>query len=115
MYTDYRGLRFLLAQVVSNAVKYGGADPELVFVFEAGEKESVLRIRDNGPGVKGCDLPFLFEKGFTGDSGRDRKKATGMGLYLAEEIARELHITLRAASEWGKDFEMQIVFPQVKR
>lgn len=114
VYTDYRGLRFLLAQVVSNAVKYSGKDPELIFSFEKSERESILHIRDNGTGVKECDLPFLFEKGFTGDSGGDRKKATGMGLYLAKEMAGELNITLCALSEWGKGFEMRIAFPRVE-
>lgn len=115
VYTDYRGLRFLLAQVVSNAIKYSGKDPELLFSFEKSERESILRIRDNGTGVKECDLPFIFEKGFTGDSGGDRKKATGMGLYLAKEMAGELNITLYALSEWGQGFEMRLVFPQVER
>ena len=115
VYTDQRGLRFLLAQIVSNAIKYCQKKPEIVFSFERGEQESVLRIRDNGIGVKNCDLPFIFEKGFTGDCGSDRKKATGMGLYLAKEMARELHITLSVVSEWGKGFEMQIAFPEVTR
>lgn len=48
-----------------------------------------------------CDLPYVFEKGFTGDSGHEKSKATGMGLYLAREIAKELGLTLTAASDWG--------------
>ncbi len=64
-------------------------------------------------GVRSCDLPYIFEKGFTGDSGEGRKKATGMGLYLAKEIAKELRLSLEADSEWGKGFEMRIMFPVV--
>lgn len=74
---------------------------------------TVLRIRDNGIGVRSCDLPYIFEKGFTGDTGTERKKATGMGLYLAKEIARELNILPGARSEWGKGFEMRLSFPVV--
>lgn len=62
---------------------------------------------------KNQTLPYLFEKGFTGGSGEGRKKATGMGLYLAQEIAKELNITLQAGSQWGKGFEMQMSFPVV--
>lgn len=36
------------------------------------------------------DLPHLFEKGFTGDSGNTRKKSTGMGLYLVKQLADAL-------------------------
>ncbi len=57
---------------------------------------------------------MLFRsKGFTGSSGEGRKKATGMGLYLAKGIAKELNITLDADSKKGQGFEMQVSFPVV--
>lgn len=114
VYSDRRGLRFLLGQIVSNSIKYCGKEPELCFAFFQEGNCNVLKIQDNGLGVRSCDLPYLFEKGFTGDSGNDRKKATGMGLYLAKEIAKDLNISLNVDSEWGKGFEMQITFPIVK-
>ena len=36
-----------------------------------------------------------------------------MGLYLAWEIAEDLGLQLEAGSQWGKGFEMRIVFPVV--
>jgi len=72
-----------------------------------------LSISDNGIGVRSSDLPYIFEKGFTGNSGDGRKKATGMGLYLAKEIAKDLNILLNVESEWGKGFTMKILFPIV--
>ena len=44
---------------------------------------------------------------------KEEKKATGMGLYLAKEMAKELNLSLDANSEWGKGFEVRIVFPVV--
>ncbi len=113
VYSDRRGLHFLLAQIVSNAVKYCDSEPMLHFTTRLENGRMVLRIRDNGIGVRGCDLPYIFEKGFTGDTGTERKKATGMGLYLAKEIARELNILPEAQSEWGEGFEMRLSFPLV--
>ena len=110
---DARGLSFILSQVVANAVKYAGDAPELVFSTEAGEDGTVLRIQDNGCGCKACDLPFVFEKGFTG-SGPQKVKATGMGLYLAREVARELGLGIWVESTWQEGFAVLISFPQVK-
>ena len=62
-------------------------------------------------GVRSCDLPYIFDKGFTGDSGKNRKKATGMGLYLAQGIARDLKLSLEAKSHWGDGFEISVKFP----
>lgn len=113
VYTDRRGLHFLLGQLISNSIKYSGREPALCFRSFRRDNRYVLSVKDNGAGVRACDLPYLFEKGFTGDSGENRKKATGMGLYLADMIARDLNLSLEAISEWGSGFEIQISFPVV--
>ena len=114
-YTDRRGLRFILNQIISKSIKYSGSEPEIHVEWSCGNQEYVLLVQDNGIGVRPGDLPYIFQKGFTGDSGGERKKATGMGLYLASELARDLNLTLEAESEWGKGFEMRIRFPVVER
>lgn len=114
VYSDRRGLYFLLGQIISNSIKYCGKEPELCFASFQEDGCYVLSIKDNGMGVRSCDLPYIFEKGFTGGSGEGRKKATGMGLYLAKEMAKALNINLQANSEWGQGFEMQISFPVVQ-
>lgn len=114
VYSDRRGLYFLLGQIISNSIKYSGEKPGLCFSSLQKDGCYVLSIQDNGIGVRSCDLPYIFEKGFTGNPGEGRKKATGMGLYLAKEIAKDLNITLDAVTEWGQGFEMRISFPVVK-
>ena len=115
MFSDRRGLCFLLGQVVSNSVKYALEKPVLSFSLESKDTATVLSIRDNGPGVRACDLPYVFEKGFTGDSSHEKNKATGMGLYLAREVAKDLGLTLTAASGWGAGFEIRVTFPVVEK
>ena len=111
VYTDCRGLRFLLGQIISNAIKYSTEEPELYLKYITEEGKNILSIQDNGVGVRECDFPYIFEKGFTGDSHEGRKHATGMGLYLAKELADDLMLSLQAKSQWQKGFEMQILFP----
>ena len=79
VFTDRRGLCFLLGQLVSNSVKYTGDAPVLSFSLTCSAAETVLTVRDNGPGVRACDLPYVFEKGFTGDSGHEKSKAPAWG------------------------------------
>lgn len=108
VFTDPRALEFILRQLVSNSIKYAGASPILSFLAtrEARGRENgvLLRISDNGQGVKECDLPYLFERGFSGDSGELRKKSTGMGLYLAKQLADDIHIQLEVDSKWEEGF-----------
>lgn len=110
VYTDRRGLQFMLGQIVSNAIKYSGAKPELTIRMTPSSSEDILFIEDNGIGVKSYDLPYIFQKGFTGDSTDSRKKATGMGLYLTKKMADELSLRLEASSLWGRGFTIAIHF-----
>lgn len=115
VFSDKRNLKFLLSQIISNAIKYtkGEGRPELDIHCERLDDVDALCIRDNGTGVKACDLPYIFEKGFTGDSGDNRQKATGMGLYLVKEIAGYLNLQLDTKSEWMHGFEIKMIFPHL--
>lgn len=83
--------------------------------FEAVDLEDadIFTISDHGTGVKSYDLPYIFQKGFTGDATDSRKKATGMGLYLTKRMADDLNLKLEAESQWGEGMQMRILFPKV--
>ena len=110
IYADKRALTYMLGQIVSNAIKYSSNDPRLCFRMDGKNR---LSIEDNGIGVKKSDLPYIFERGFTGNTGQARKKATGMGLYLVEKIAEDMSFQLNVASEIGKGFQIVVQYPDV--
>lgn len=107
-YTDQRSFEFILSQILANALKYSSDKPELRISMSRDKGRTSLIIRDNGCGVKNCDLPHIFEKGFTGDSGDTRKKSTGMGLYLVKQLADALKIDIAVKSEWMQGFEITL-------
>lgn len=113
VYTDRRGLQFMLGQIVSNSIKYSSDSPMLTISMIHSETADVLSVEDNGIGVKKYDLPYIFQKGFTGDSTDSRKKATGIGLYLVKKMADDLNLRLEATSQWGKGFKIVIFFPKL--
>ena len=107
-YTDQRSFEFILSQILANSIKYSSDKPELKISMSKDKGRTNLIIRDNGCGVKACDLPHIFEKGFTGDSGDTRKKSTGMGLYLVKQLADALKIDIAVKSEWMQEFEITL-------
>lgn len=110
--TDPKVLRFLLSQLLSNAVKYAAGENARVSVSSWQEENRIyLAVRDNGRGVAPEDAPFLFDKGFTGNY-PDRQKATGMGLYLVKKYAEKLcvEIELEPVSTTGRGFGIRLVF-----
>jgi signal transduction histidine kinase len=113
VFTDRRGLAFMLGQILSNAIKYCSKTPTLTVSLHHTDTADILTVADNGIGVKSYDLPYIFQKGFTGDATVSRKKATGMGLYLTKKMADDLHLQLEAESQWGEGLSISIIFPKV--
>lgn len=114
--SDKRGMQFIIRQIISNAIKYRDieeTEPKIVITSEGNEKNIKLSIRDNGIGVKSYDLPFIFEKAFTGEVGEQRKNSTGMGLYLAKQVSEGLKINLEANDKYTKGFEITLIFPKI--
>ena len=114
--TDRKGMAMILGQVFNNAYQYRDMDKEeqWVRVSDHREKDNIfLTVADNGIGVKPADLPFLLEKGFTGDNDERKKKATGMGLYLVEQMARNLKLEVDVQSVYEQGFELVLKFPVV--
>ena len=70
-----------------------------------------LEIYDNGVGIKESDLPKVFDKGFTG-SNRNKKNASGIGLYLTKRLCDKLGIDIKIESEYLKYTRVIITFPK---
>ena len=99
VYADDKWVRFILNQIISNAVKYRPPQhPALRIFTERSGDQVLLSIADNGSGIPESDLPRIFEKGFTGQNGRTIHSSTGIGLYLCKRLCDKLGIGLAASS-----------------
>ena len=101
--TDEKWLSFVVEQVLSNALKYTKTGS--VRIWAEGE---TLFIRDTGIGIAPEDLPRIFEKGYTGQTGRQEMKASGLGLYLCRQACRRLGHTISAQSVPGQGTTIRI-------
>lgn len=109
--TDSKWCRFILRQLLTNAVKYSpGGGTICITAHQSPGGHAVLSIKDEGPGIPAHDLPRIFDKGFTGGTGRLHNAATGLGLYLAQQVASKIGITLSAASEMNGGTTMTMTF-----
>lgn len=106
--TDGKWLAFILGQLMANSLKYGAS--EISVTAESFPDRTELRFRDNGVGIPESDLPYIFEKSFTGSNGRTQAKSTGMGLYIVRKLCRKLGHSISASSEQGKFTELLITF-----
>lgn len=116
--SDKKVLVFMISQILSNAFKYTASENAVINIVSWKDTQDDakihLAIRDNGKGVPPEDMPFLFDKGFTGNHS-DRQHATGMGLYFVKKYAEALSIAVNigSISTADKGFEIELIFPKV--
>ncbi|MGE5559677.1 MAG: sensor histidine kinase [Chloroflexota bacterium] len=110
--TDEKWLRFVVGQLLTNAIKYsrprGGPAvrddddrKQVVVRVEAGPHAVTISVSDQGVGIPAQDIGRVFEPFFTGENGRLYPEATGMGLYLAREVCDRLGHRIEVKSEQG--------------
>ncbi|WP_279384132.1 ATP-binding protein [Lentilactobacillus kisonensis] len=106
MLTDKKWLGFILRQVIFNALKYSNPNSTIDITW----RQNQLTIADHGVGISASDLPRVFEPGFTGENGRQQQAATGMGLYMAHQVATLLGETLAIVSTENSGTAVTLTF-----
>ena len=109
VHSDEKWVRFILNQLIANAVKYRSGQPVLRFSTRRRQDQVLLVVEDNGIGISSADLPRIFEKGFTGQNGRMVQQSTGIGLYLCKRLCDKLGIGIAAESS-GQGTAISLAF-----
>lgn len=105
--TDKKWLVFILEQVIFNAIKYTEQGKITIEV-----KEDEVIIKDTGIGIRQEDLVRVFEKGYTGYNGRKDQRASGLGLYLSNQVAKKLGCKLTLTSKIEQGTTVYLRFPR---
>lgn len=99
-WVDRRRLEQVVANLLSNANKYGPEDSSIVVAVREEPQELVVSVADQGPGIPQVDRERVFQPFFRGAP--DDRTGTGAGLGLA--IARSL-VELHGGRIWLADGE----------
>ncbi|WP_217597622.1 HAMP domain-containing sensor histidine kinase [Cohnella sp. GbtcB17] len=113
-HSDGKWLAFIVEQIMANALKYTPEQGRIAVGWDEDAAEKRLWIADDGIGIPPEELSRVFDKGFTGTNGRVHAKSTGLGLYLARQMARKLGHRLSASSEQGAGTRLTIHFPKFR-
>lgn len=113
VYSDQKWLQFILNQIIINSVKYQGSQPLVIDVTTKEQENYVtLSVTDNGIGIRESELGRVFDKGFVGSNGRAGKNATGIGLYLCDQLCSRLEIGIEIKSRVGEYTTVLLHFPK---
>ena len=102
-------LQRCLANLVDNAVKYGGY--ARVTMAREGNK-AVIRVSDGGPGIPEAQMEKVFDPFYRIETSRSRETGgTGLGLTIARNIARKHGGTVVLRNVSGSGLECTLTLP----
>lgn len=83
-------LKRMLDNLVSNALRYGGAPLVIHTQQDETGKHVLLTLRDHGPGINAAELPQLLQPFTRGESARTTQ-GSGLGLAIVARIVKMHH------------------------
>ncbi|MEL6657200.1 MAG: ATP-binding protein [Bacteroidota bacterium] len=109
---DRQALTSVLINLVENALKYSGGQPDVnVKLHTAANQEVVLEVEDHGIGISNLDKERIFEKFYrVGSEDTRRTKGTGLGLFIVKELVRahQGHISVSDNEPQGTIFKVTL-------
>jgi signal transduction histidine kinase len=116
VFGDARRLRESVEHVLNNAMAYTDRKGRILLTAEGDEKQAVIRVNDNGPGIAKEDLPRVFnrfdrvvEPGFGGEA------ALGLGLPLTRQFIEAHGGTVELESRKKKGTTVTLTIPRRSR
>ena len=109
MHADSLGLEIVFKNIIQNSINSIHKTGHIVIQTdqETGN-EVIVKIRDDGTGIKADHVPKLFDPFF---STRHDKGGTGLGLLLSKKIIDEHEGTIHIESEWEAGTTVTIRLP----
>lgn len=108
---DNDRLKQVVANLLSNSIKYSDSGKLIYFeIFDAG-KSCGFVIRDMGTGIDSEELPFIFERFYRADKSRNRNTGgSGIGLAIVKSIvhAHGGEVTVQSEKNAGSAFTVTL-------
>lgn len=109
---DSTRLRQVLHNLLGNALKFTDAGHVRLAARQAPAGEFIFEVQDTGHGIAADDLPKVFDAFWQASASHAKRAAgTGLGLNIANEMARAMGGSIRASSELGNGSTFVLALP----
>jgi len=104
---DIEKIEQILINLIVNAIKYGKPNGSIIFSAENySDTKFIIKVTDDGEGIKKEHLPRLFERFYRVDQSRSRDQGgSGLGLSIVKHIIEAHNENIFLKSTFGKGSE----------
>lgn len=113
---DTQKIEQVLINLIVNSIKYGKPNGHTIISVDSyNEEKFIVRVNDNGEGIKQKHLARLFERFYRVDQSRSREQGgSGLGLSIVKHIIEAHDETILLKSTYGKGSEFSFTLEQAK-
>jgi len=113
---DIERIEQVLINLVVNSIKYGKPNGKTVVAVEShSEHKFIVKVIDNGEGIKKEHLSRLFERFYRVDQSRSRDQGgSGLGLSIVKHIVEAHNETILLKSTYGEGSEFSFTLEKAK-
>ena len=110
MKADKDKLKQVFINLITNSLKFAGNADNVLIDLSSDNKNIIVKLQDNGIGIKKEDLPFVFERLYRGDKSRHEVEGSGIGLTIVKSIL-DLHLaTIEVESKESEGTVFTVIF-----
>lgn len=110
---DYEKIKRCIVILLENAFKYTKEDGKIDLVFENNNKYIIIKVKDNGIGIKEEDQNRIFDRFFRSNDVRANDiSGSGIGLSLLKSISKNLGIKIDLNSKYKEGSEFILTIPK---
>jgi signal transduction histidine kinase len=100
--------------LVQNALRHGGPGATVSVRTAELEREAILEVSDDGPGIAAPDIVRIFDPFFRVDGGSRDRDGVGLGLAIARDLAARNGGRLTVRSAPGNGATFRFALPRVR-
>lgn len=109
---DKEKLNQIIYNLLSNSLRYLNEDGKVFVSLYKSNKDVIIKISDNGIGIKEEDLKNIFNRFYRVDTSRNKATGgTGLGLSIVKSLVEAHNGQIDVKSEFGKGTEFIIRLP----
>ncbi|PJI07512.1 MULTISPECIES: sensor histidine kinase [Clostridium] len=113
---DEKSINRILQNIISNSLKYGSSGKVIGINLKENRDNVTIEIWDKGKGIKKEDLPYIFERLYTGEESRNSNlKGNGIGLTIVKKLVERHNGKIEVESLPYKKTAFKITFPKKLR
>ncbi|MFT6866853.1 MAG: signal transduction histidine kinase [Cyclobacteriaceae bacterium] len=111
VFGDISLIERIIQNLMDNALKFTPQNGEVVIQITTNEKEVLVSVKDNGPGIPESEQLHIFERFKRSSSNKDSTSGAGLGLAIVKKIIELHESTIKVISRPNQGTTFQFNLP----